>query len=88
QQICGLFNIDPRFCIGAGSMIMAVKPESCDNVIQRLQQNNIRATAVGSFTAKEQGYKLVENGIKTDMPYFAKDPYWAAFFNAYKNGWK
>lgn len=88
QQICGLFNIDSRFCIGAGAMIMAVEKEHAPAVLQRLQQSNVKATVIGEFTPKEQGCKLIENGVAADMPYYSKDPYWAAFFNAYQNGWK
>ncbi|WP_184544695.1 AIR synthase family protein [Mucilaginibacter sp. FT3.2] len=88
QQICDLFNIDARFCIGAGAMVMAVKKEAPPNVIQRLQQNGIEATLIGAFTAKQQGYKLIEQGVEKELPYYNTDPYWAAFFNALKNGWK
>jgi hydrogenase expression/formation protein HypE len=88
QQICNLFEIDARFCIGAGAMIIAVKPDAVLDVLQRLQQNNIRGTVIGESTAKEQGYKLLENGEEGALPYYPQDAYWAAFFKAYKNGWK
>jgi hydrogenase maturation factor len=88
QSICNLFNIDPRFCIGAGSMVIAAKKEHSQHVMRRLHQNGIKATIVGEFTDKTQGYKLIGNGTETDMPYYSKDPYWAAFFTAYKNDWK
>ncbi|QEC78216.1 AIR synthase-related protein [Mucilaginibacter ginsenosidivorax] len=88
QAICGLFGIDSRFCVGAGSMVMSVNPEQVQYVIQYLQQNNIKATAIGTFTDKTKGYTLTENGVEKPMPYHATDPYWGAFFNAYKNGWK
>jgi hydrogenase maturation factor len=88
NQICQLFGIDPRFCVGAGSMIIAVKKEYEQKVIDRLRKEKIDCTAVGEFTPKENGIKLLQNGIAEDMPYFEKDPYWGAFFSAYKNGWK
>ncbi|QJD95198.1 AIR synthase [Mucilaginibacter robiniae] len=88
QQICNLFEIDARFCVGAGAMVMAVKKEYGEIVVQRLQSNSIQATIVGEFTEKEQSHKLVEEGVENDMPYLSTDPYWAAFFTAYKNGWK
>jgi len=88
KQICELFGIDPRFCVGAGSMIIAVRKGFEKNVINRLRKENIDCTAVGEFTQKELGIKLLLNGITADMPYFEKDPYWEAFFNGYKNGWK
>jgi len=88
QAICNLFGIDKRFCIGAGSMVVAAKKDDSHKVIKRLLQSGIQATIVGTFTHKEKGYKLMENGVVADMPYYSKDPYWAAFFTAYKNGWK
>lgn len=88
KQICGLFGIDPRYSIGAGSMVMAVKKQHSALVLQRLNNKNINAAIIGEFTNKQQGYKLVENGIETDLPYYPDDAYWNAFFTAYKNGWK
>ncbi|CAM3772355.1 AIR synthase-related protein [Mucilaginibacter galii] len=88
ESICKLFGIDSRFCVGAGSMVMAAKPEAAPNVLQRLQQNNIKGTVIGEFTSKEQGYKLIDEDVEVDLPYYSTDPYWAAFFNAYKEGWK
>lgn len=88
KEICQLFGIDPRFCVGAGSMIIAVRKGSEQKVIDRLRKEKIDCTVVGEFTPKDNGIKLMENGILNDTPYFEKDPYWEAFFNAYKNGWK
>ncbi|PWK75850.1 hydrogenase maturation factor [Mucilaginibacter oryzae] len=88
RHICGLFNIDPRYCIGAGAMITAVNEQWVHNVVQRLNENKIPATIIGRFTEKQKGYTLIENGEEKPMPYFSEDPYWAAFFDAYKNGWK
>src|SRR5690606_13980428 len=36
QQVCSLFSIDPRYCIGAGAMIIACKPGRAEQVIHRL----------------------------------------------------
>jgi hydrogenase expression/formation protein HypE len=88
QQICTLFDIDPRFCIGAGAMVMAVKSDGAANAMERLKQSGIQATVIGRFTNKEHGYKLAEQGIVRDLPYYSQDPYWAAFFNALNKGWK
>lgn len=88
QQICDLFSIDPRFSVGAGSMIIAVEKGSEDKVIQRLREQGIECVAVGEFTESEKGIKLVDGNGENDVPYVQNDPYWAAFFNAYKKGWK
>src|SRR6478609_1255304 len=88
KQICQLFGIDPRFCVGAGSMIIAVRKGNERKVIDRLRKEKIECTAVGEFTPKEKGIKILEDGVLSDMPYFEKDPYWEAFSGAYKKGWK
>lgn len=88
QKVCGLFDIDPRYCIGAGSMIMAVKPMFEALVLSKLQEENITATVIGQFVEKEKGRKIIENERINDLPYFETDPYWAAFFEALKKGWK
>src|SRR3546814_10890616 len=62
KQICDLFSIDPRYCIGAGSMIIAVKKGFEKNVINRLKQQSIDCAIVGELTEKERSeehkYKL------------------------------
>lgn len=88
QQVTNLFDIDERYCIGAGSMVMAVKPGGEKQVISALAQKQIKATVIGEFTEKAQGAKLITNGLVEPMTYYEKDPYWAAFFGALKKGWK
>lgn len=88
EKICSLFSIDPRFSIGAGSMIITCKKGSEQKVIHRLKMEGVACTAVGEIREKEEGVKLLENGLKSDLEYPAEDPYWAAFFEAYKKGWK
>jgi len=88
KQICSLFSIDPRYSIGAGSMIITVEKGIENNVIKRLQEQGIECVVVGELTEKKKGIKLIDKNGEVDMPYSGIDPYWAAFFNAYKKGWK
>lgn len=88
QQVTRLFNIDERYCIGAGSMVIAVKPGGEKQVLSALAEKQIKATVIGEFTEKAQGAQLVTNGLVESMPYYEKDPYWAAFYAALKKGWK
>lgn len=87
-QITELFDIDHRLCVGAGSMIMAVKPGCEKKLIDHLQNKSIRATVVGTVTEKEHGFRLIENGEKKEFTYNEEDPYWNAFFKAINAGWK
>ncbi len=88
KQIAELFEIDHRFCVGAGSMIMAVKPGCEDQLVNHLESQSIPAAAVGEMTEVSSGQKIIENGEKKDFLFDGTDPYWAAFFKAMKAGWK
>ncbi|MBE7175709.1 MAG: AIR synthase [Mucilaginibacter polytrichastri] len=88
SAVCALFDIDERFCIGAGSMIIAVEKTGVKKVLNALAADGIFAADAGEFLPAGQGKILSENGIDRPLPYYQKDPYWAAFFNAQKKGWK
>jgi hydrogenase expression/formation protein HypE len=86
--ICSLFSIDPRYCVGAGSMIITCRRDKSPIVIERLRKKNIPCCAVGEIREKGSGITLVENGVENEIVYHEEDPYWAAFFRAIKKGWK
>lgn len=88
QQICDLFNIDPHFCVGAGSMIIAAKKEKLSSIIQALRSESIQVTIAGEFKKKEEGIKVFRNGevVQLDCP--TVDPYWSAFHTAIHQGLK
>ncbi|MCC8408220.1 AIR synthase related protein [Mucilaginibacter sp. UR6-1] len=89
QQVTRLFGIDHRYCIGAGAMIIAAKPGTVNEVISALNARQIKGTVIGSFAECEQGCMLIDDEHNERvMPYHEKDPYWAAFYKAYKQGWK
>ncbi|RZM15736.1 MAG: AIR synthase, partial [Pedobacter sp.] len=71
KGICDLFGIDPRFCIGAGSMVMAVEKSQATALVQKLAGQNIQASIIGKFTSKESGYKLIQNEQSAELPYYA-----------------
>ena len=88
KKICKAFELDQRYCVGAGSMIITCKKGTATDVISRLVKNNIPCSEVGSMVEKQLGMKLIENESKNDLPYFEEDPYWTAFFKALSLGWK
>lgn len=88
KGICDLFGIDPRFSIGAGSMVMAVEKSQAASLVQKLEVHNIQSSIIGKFTSKENGYKLIQNEQSTDIPNLTTDAYWNAFFTSQKKGWK
>lgn len=88
RQITGFFEIDHRFCVGAGSMIMAVKKGKEHELVNHLNKGSIKATIVGEMTGKHEGCKIIEDNEEKDFSFKGNDPYWEAFFKAYKAGLK
>ncbi|PZX58339.1 hydrogenase maturation factor [Algoriphagus ratkowskyi] len=86
--ISGLFGLDPRYCVGAGSMIIACDPKKSDDVIKRLTEENILCTEVGRVTESISGIQIQKLGTTSPLVYQETDPYWAAYFDALKAGWK
>lgn len=87
RRICGLFEIDHRLCVGAGSMIMAVQKGREEALIEHLQKHGSPAAAVGVMTPEEEGAVLVEEGQERAFNFDGKDPYWNAFYKAMEQGW-
>jgi hydrogenase expression/formation protein HypE len=87
QRIMALFGIDPRFCVGAGSMVMAVQKGKEEALLKHLQASHIQAAVVGEFTSKDEGHIIIEKGEEHPLSFDGRDPYWEAFFSAYKANW-
>jgi hydrogenase maturation factor len=88
RQICELFEIDHRLCVGAGSMIMAVEEGREDELVNHLHQQSIPAAAVGTLTAKENLRTVIEDGEEKSFTFDGNDPYWNAYFKAIEAGWQ
>lgn len=88
KEVCEIFSLDPRFCVGAGSMIISCKAGSENEIIESLEKENIPCSKVGEFTELNNGINLVTNEKITEMTYYETDPYWAAYFKALNSGWK
>ncbi len=86
SAVCGVFDLDARYCVGAGAMVIACKKEGVDMLISELADNNIACAAVGLLCEKEKGRILMENETAAELPYYGVDPYWAAFFKAFHAG--
>lgn len=87
-KIMEFFEIDHRFCIGAGAMIMSVTKGNEEKLIQHLAKNDIKATVVGEFVSNQEGKTIIENGVCKEFVFDGVDPYWQAYFKAVENGLK
>jgi hydrogenase maturation factor len=88
RTVCALFQLDPHYCIGAGSMIITCKKEKAEAIILQLARQQISCVQVGELTHQDNGIKLIGGKNKTDLIYRPEDPYWGAFLMACKKGWK
>lgn len=88
KGVCDLFGLDPRYCIGAGSMILSVNPAHEQTLVHALAKQGLPATVIGKFVESSDGHVIIEDGQRKPLPYFETDPYWGAFFGALKKGWK
>jgi hydrogenase expression/formation protein HypE len=88
QAVCNVFGLDPKYCIGAGALVITCKKEHANEVIQTLAAHGIECAQVGKIVPAGQGITLVNDGVASALAYAEEDPYWAAFFNAYKSGCK
>ena len=88
EQVCKIFGLDSRYCIGAGAMVIACRKKAVHHIIDRLGAAGIPCVEVGMLTDRSTGIKLIEDGRMQDMPYYDEDAYWAAFYKAFETGWK
>ncbi|MEB2778931.1 AIR synthase family protein [Algoriphagus sp. C2-6-M1] len=88
SAISGLFQLDPRYCVGAGAMIISCNPEQSDQLITRMAKSNIACTAVGKVKPNDFGIMLETAGNTSPLVYQETDPYWKAYFKALNAGWK
>lgn len=88
RKINGLFEIDPRYCVGAGSMIMAIKPGTEEKLLSHFESKSVPAAVVGQMTTKDSGFKNIVEEKEKEVIFDGTDPYWGAFFKALNEGWK
>lgn len=84
-QTAELFGLDAKEIIGAGSMLIACKPESKDFIIAQFAQKGIRCTPIGEFCAPTGGRCVSVGATVKELDPPQEDPYWAVFKNCMKN---
>ena len=87
-QVGHAFGIDPTCCVGAGSMIITAKHKAGEYLLSRLQEAGIPAQVIGTVVERLQGVTITHGDQIANLDQVLVDPYWNAFFNAYREGWK
>jgi hydrogenase expression/formation protein HypE len=88
QIICDRFNIDPKYCVGAGSMIITAKPAVYKKLESHLKTKGIEISAIGEVVDASNGIIVRNGNEQKPMMHPEADPYWDAFFTAFNKGWK
>jgi len=83
-EICSLFEIDPYTSISEGTLIITCRDDKAQNVVDLLQEKNIKASIVGELVDKKFGMLLVEGGKERKFEHPKVDPFWNAFYGALK----
>ncbi|MFX1390194.1 MAG: AIR synthase family protein [Promethearchaeota archaeon] len=58
SKLSKIYKIDPMGTISSGSLLIAVNPDYCLQLIDLLNKNNIQAAKIGEFTNKKSGLKI------------------------------
>jgi hydrogenase maturation factor len=79
REICSFFKIDPLQLIGSGALLIAVKRNAAESIIETLKQNGIYASVIGEFLKESNKRILVKkNGKPEPLPRPPSDHLWNA----------
>ena len=87
REIGDLFDMDPYYSVGAGSMVFAVAPGYEAPLLEKLESESIPAAIVGEMVSPDQGNRCrTPDGVEP-IEFDGQDPYWPAFYRALEKGW-
>jgi hydrogenase maturation factor len=88
KRVCDLFEIDPYATLSEGTLIISVKPEKAQRVLQALKSKGIRSAVIGKVTDAQEGRWIKRKGARKALKKPSGDPYWEAYWKAQQKGWK
>lgn len=90
QRLADRFGMDPARSIGAGAMLMTCELEHVAQISHALKLNDIDAYVIGETTTSPNEVRLIhdDNKIEELTHTGMADPYWNAYSQAIKKGWK
>lgn len=62
--ICNNLKIDPLKLLGSGCLLAAVKPDGIEKVIEELEKNGLKCTAIGTFGGKKMEIMKSDGNIE------------------------
>lgn len=88
KRVCDLFEIDPYTTLSEGTLIITVKSEKAEKVLQALKSKGIRSAVIGKVTNAQEGRWIKRKGDREALKKPSGDPYWEAYWKAQQKGWK
>jgi hydrogenase expression/formation protein HypE len=88
KLVCDLFNLSPYSTLSEGTLIIAVRPEKAQQVLQALELKGIKSRIIGKVTDARDGRWIKREGRKEPLVKPSADPYWKAYWKAFRDGWK
>jgi len=88
NRICRRFRMDPLSSLSEGTLILASKPNSTGRIVRKLRTEGIISETVGRLTKHRGRFIGSSRGRQSRMRYPKFDPYWKAYWNGIRKGWK
>ena len=68
RKICQAVGIDWRKLISSGAMLIVVRPDKAETMLDNLAEAGVPATLIGEMVPKEQGITMEEKATPQDVP--------------------
>jgi len=88
KLICDLFGLDPYVTLSEGTLLITVKPNKAQEVLDALRTKGIQGKVIGKILNKDRGRLVRRNGKLEPLRKPTIDPYWKAYWKAYQESWK
>jgi hydrogenase maturation factor len=72
QKLSKIYNLDPMGTISSGSLLIAIKNDDCQDLVELLRKNNINAEKIGHFVEKQKGLRIKEIDGKINPLFYSE----------------
>ena len=86
KAICEHFKMDPYTSISEGTLLITAKADKAQKIVDKLKENKIDSSIVGTVVEKSKGINIIENGVEKKLEHPRIDPFWGAFAEEMKKG--